>query len=82
VKEIKNTTIRLPRHFYRTRATVKKMENLEQSHEVLKADMNSMKEQVVAMMEALNAIKNKLESLNSMTEQGVPSYPLIFHKVE
>jgi len=62
------------RHPYRTRAIIKRMENLEQSHETLRADVNSMKKQMAAMMEALNVIKSKLESTNSLTEEGISSY--------
>jgi len=38
--------------------------------------MHSMEEQMAAMMEDLNAIKNKLENSNSITKEWVLSYPL------
>jgi len=76
----KNTLI--SRHPYKTHTTVKKMENLEQSHETLKTGVYSMKEQMVGMMEALNLIKSKLESSNSFTEGGVSSYLRVPHKDE
>jgi len=41
-----------------------------------------MKEQVVAMMEALNVIKSKLESSNSLTKEGVSSYLWVPHQDE
>jgi len=37
--------------------------------------MNSMKEQMAAIMEALNMIKKKLEGLTSKAKEGVSSYP-------
>ncbi|KAH1189771.1 hypothetical protein GmHk_20G057482 [Glycine max] len=78
-------TKRAPRHPYRIRSKSRTMGDLEEVQEKMKADMSALKEQMASMMDAMQGMKQLMES-NAATVAAVssaieadPTFPTATH---